>query len=185
MRVDLASVPRGLPLADSDAVVCSALLDLVSRRWMERLLSHCRRPFYASLTVDGCDAWFPRHPADLAVRGAFRRDQHREKGLGLALGVEAVETARAILAARGFEIHEGRSDWRIPRGERRLGGLFAGMTARAAGEAEPNRRGKFEAWMADRARQSKAGKLGIRIGHRDILAFPPGGQAKARTITTS
>jgi len=175
LRVDLARVPRGLPLADSDAVVCSALLDLVSRQWMERLLSHLHRPFYASLTVDGRDAWFPRHPADLAVRKAFRRDQHRDKGLGLALGIEAAGTVRGMLAAMGFETHEARSDWRIPRGETRFGSLFARMTVRAAREAEPGRRGRFEAWMAARAGQASAGNLAIRIGHRDILAFPPGG----------
>jgi hypothetical protein len=72
-----------------DAVVCSALLDLTSRQWMERLFAALRTPFYASLTVDGRDAWFPRHPADLAVRLAFRCDQRREKGFGFALGVDA------------------------------------------------------------------------------------------------
>jgi SAM-dependent methyltransferase len=175
LRVDLARVPRGLPLADCDAVVCSALLDLVSRQWMERLFSHLHRPFYASLTVDGRDAWFPRHQADLAVRTAFRRDQDRDKGLGLALGVAAAGTARALLAARGFETHEARSDWRIPRGETRLASLLARMTAQAAREAEPGRRGRFEAWMAARAGRARAGSLTIRIGHRDILALPPGG----------
>ncbi len=174
-RVDLARVPRGLPLADCDAVVCSALLDLVSRQWMEGLFSRLHRPFYASLTVDGRDAWFPRHPADLAVRTAFRRDQDRDKGLGLALGVAAAGTARALLAARGFETHEARSDWRIPRGETRLARLFARMTAQAARAAEPGRRGRFEAWMAARTGRARVGGLDIRIGHRDIMALPPGG----------
>jgi anti-sigma factor RsiW len=49
------------------------------------------------------------------------------------------------------------------------------MTARAAGEAEPERRGRFEAWMAARTGQARTGDLAIRVGHRDILAFPPGG----------
>jgi SAM-dependent methyltransferase len=171
---DLARAPRGLPLTDVDAVVCSALLDLVSRQWLERLFSRLRRPFYASLTVDGRDGWFPHHPADLAVRRAFRRDQHRDKGLGLALGAEATRTALQILAAKGFQTYEARSDWRIARGEARLGTLFAEMNARAAVQATPERRKRFKAWAAARAGQAIAGKLAIRIGHRDILAFPPG-----------
>jgi hypothetical protein len=172
LPVDLAKAPRGLPLPNVDAVVCSALLDLASRQWMERLFARLHKPFYASLTVDGRDAWFPRHPADLALRRAFKRDQNRDKGLGLALGAEAAQTALRLLATMGFQTHEATSDWRIARGEVSLGTLFAGMTARAASQAEPARRGRFEAWARARASQAIGGKLAIRIGHRDLLALP-------------
>ncbi len=187
LPVDLAEAPRGLPLAEADAVVCSALLDLVSRRWMERLFARLQQPFYASLSVDGRDGWFPCHPADLALRRAFARDQRRDKGLGLALGAEAAPTALQILAARGYETYEAASDWRIARGEVRLSRLFAGMAARAALQAAPERRRSFEAWMAARNGQAFAGKLAIRIGHRDILAFPPAGvrSRAAAPITSS
>jgi len=187
LPVDLAEAPRGLPLAEADAVVCSALLDLVSRRWMERLFARLQQPFYASLSVDGRDGWFPRDLADLALRRAFARDQRRDKGLGLALGAEAAPTALQILAARGYETYEAASDWRIARGEVRLSRLFAGMTAQAALQGEPERRRSFEAWMAARNRQATAGKLAIRIGHRDILAFPPAGarSRRAAPITSS
>ncbi len=78
---DLGRVPHGLPLDTVDAVVCSALLDLVSRAWMARLFTALRVPFYAGLTVNGHDAWTPQHCADPVVRTAFRRDQRRDKGL--------------------------------------------------------------------------------------------------------
>ena len=39
LAIDLAKVPRGVPLDGIDAVVCSALLDLTSRQWMERLFA--------------------------------------------------------------------------------------------------------------------------------------------------
>jgi hypothetical protein len=187
LAIDLAKVPRGVPLDGIDAVVCSALLDLTSRRWMERLFAALRTPFYASLTVDGRDAWFPRHPADLAVRLAFRCDQRREKGLGLALGVDAARVAEELLAASGFETISATSDWRIARGERRLGRVFARMTAQAASQAMPTRVGKIAAWIRARLDQATQARLAIRIGHRDILAFPPRPHVTtgATQITTS
>ena len=187
LAIDLAKVPRGVPLDGIDAVVCSALLDLTSRQWMERLFAALRTPFYASLTVDGRDAWFPRHPADLAVRLAFRRDQRREKGLGLALGVDAARVAEELLAASGFETISATSDWRIARGERSLGRVFARMTAQAASQAMPTRVGKIAAWTRARLDQATQARLAIRIGHCDILAFPPRPHVTtgATQITTS
>src|SRR5262249_48358947 len=156
---------------DVDAVVCSALLDLTSRQWMERLFAAIRTPFYASLTVDGRDTWFPRHPADLAVRLAFRRDQRREKGLGLALGVDAARVAEELLAASGFATFRATSDWHIARGEGSLGRLLARITAQAASQAVPAQAGKIAAWTRARTAQAAQARLAIRIGHCDILAF--------------
>ena len=84
---DLAEAPRGLPLHNVDAVVSSALCDLVSRDWVERLAAALRVPFYAALCVTGRDRFTPPHPADRVVADGFRRDQGRDKGFGgVALG---------------------------------------------------------------------------------------------------
>jgi hypothetical protein len=173
LAIDLAKVPRGLPFEEIDGVVCSALLDLTSRRWMERLFAGLRTPFYASLTVDGRDAWFPHHPADLVIRSAFRSDQRRDKGLGVALGIDAAPVAGEVLAKSGFETFMATSDWRIPRGERSLGRLFARITAQAARRAAPERASKIAQWTKARLGHAAQARLAIRIGHRDILAFPP------------
>jgi hypothetical protein len=169
--VDLSRAPRGL--GQVDAVVCSALLDLVSRDWMERLFAGLRVPFYASLTVDGRDAWYPRHRGDLAVRLAFRRDQRRDKGLGIALGSDASRTAEELLVAAGFEVFTATADWRIARGERRLARLLTRMTAEAAHWAMPLRTAAVATWARTRRAQANLARLSIRIGHGDILAFPP------------
>jgi hypothetical protein len=186
LAIDLAKAPRGLPLDEVDAVTCSALLDLASRHWMERLFEVLCTPFYASMTVDGRDAWFPPHPADATVRLAFRRDQRREKGLGPALGVEATRTAEELLTALGFDTLAADSDWRIVRGERSLGRLLAGMTARAASQAMPARAGTIGNWYRARLDDAGRARLAICIGHSDILGFPPPdrGRAKAARITT-
>jgi SAM-dependent methyltransferase len=154
-------VPTG---ADVDAIVCSALLDLVSARYLERLFDQLAVPFLACLTVDGRDAWLPHHPSDARVRAAFRRDQQRDKGFGPALGTAAPAFALRTLSARGFVTASAPSDWRIPRMALRM--QRALIEGRGMGDAT---------WQEARLRQAMRGRLAITIGHRDILAFPPGG----------
>jgi SAM-dependent methyltransferase len=147
-----------------DAVVCSALLDLVSARYLERLFDQLAVPLLACLTVDGRDAWLPHHPSDARVRAVFRRDQRRDKGFGPALGIAASAFALRALAARGFVTASAPSDWRIPRMALRM--QRALIEGRGMGDAT---------WQEVRLRQAMRGRLAITIGHRDILAFPPGG----------
>jgi SAM-dependent methyltransferase len=159
-----SAVPTALAGSDIDAVVCSALLDLVSARYLERLFEELAVPFLACLTVDGRDAWLPHHPSDAPVRAAVRRDQRRDKGFGPALGTAAPAFALRSLAARGFVTASAPSDWRIPRMALRM--------QRALIEGRGLRDGT---WQEARLRQAMRGRLAITIGHRDILAFPPGG----------
>ncbi len=148
----------------ADAVVCSALLDLVSASWLDRLITQLAVPFLACLTVDGRDTWRPRHPHDARAHTAFRRDQWQDKGLGPALGANACGFALRALAARGFITASAPSDWHIPR------------TALAMQRALIEGRGGGDAiWQQARLRQALRGRLAITIGHRDILALPPGG----------
>jgi SAM-dependent methyltransferase len=150
--------------AGVDAVVCSALLDLVSARYLERLFDQLAVPFLACLAVDGRDTWLPHHPSDALVRTAFRRDQQRDKGFGRALGTTAPAFALNTLAARGFVTASAPSDWRIPRTALRM--QRALIEGRGMDDA---------AWQEARLRQAIRSRLAITIGHRDILAFPTGG----------
>jgi GNAT superfamily N-acetyltransferase len=147
-----------------DGIVCSALLDLVSASWFDRLLDQLSVPLLASLTVDGRDTWRPHHPSDARVLAAFCRDQFRNKGFGAALGPTAPAVALRALAARGFVTASAPSDWRIPRNALSMqGALIEGR-----GFKDPG-------WQDVRLRQAMRGRLAITIGHRDILALPPGG----------
>jgi SAM-dependent methyltransferase len=165
-----------LPLAgEVDGVVCSALLDLVSPAWLARLFDALDVPLLACLSVDGRDAWAPPHPADALVRAAFRRDQRRDKGFGPALGSAAPSVALQLLAARGFVTASAPSDWRIPRDALRMQRAMIEGTAEAARKARPARATVVAEWQEARLRQAMRARLAIRIGHRDILALPPGG----------
>jgi SAM-dependent methyltransferase len=168
--VDLA---RGVKLAGQHAVVCSALLDLVSADWIDALAAQLRVPLLACLSVDGRDALLPRHAGDTLVQAGFRRDQQRDKGLGPALGRRAPAVLHAALAARGFTLASAGSDWRIPRGATAMLAALVRGHAEAAARQMPQRRGAIAAWQAARLRQIGRGRLAIRVGHRDILALPP------------
>jgi len=162
--IDLAGAPGGLPLAEMDGVVCSALLDLVSAAWLERLVAALHVPLLACLAVD---------PLDARVRSGFRRDQARDKGFGPALGPHAPAVLHAALEARGFAVASAPSGWRIPPSALGMLGALVPGHAEAAARAHPAQRGAIDAWRKARMRQAIAGRLAIRVGHRDSLGLPP------------
>jgi SAM-dependent methyltransferase len=182
---DLADAPANLPLHEADAVVNSALCDLVSRPWVERMATALRVPFYAALCVDGRDRFSPPHPADAVVARGFRRDQRRDKGFdGPALGAAAPAALAQAFAAEGFAVETAASDW-VVRGRGAappglppaaaapfLSRLVSGRAA-AALEAAPLRDARrVSDWTEARGERIARGGLDARIGHRDVLALP-------------
>ena len=175
---DLSHAPANLPLARVDAVVCTALCDLVSQGWIEALAAACARhrlPFYAALNVTGRERFMPPYPGDAIVARGFRRDQRRDKGFhGPALGPAAPDAIAATFAAQGYAVHRAPSDWIIDRRAR----LFAREIATGHGAAalawERRAEPVIEDWIDARRAQAEDGMLSIRIGHQDILALPPG-----------
>ncbi len=175
LALDLAHAPAGLPLAQVDAVLCSALLDLVSAAWLERFAAALRTPFLAGLSVDGRDAWLPHHPADAIATAGFRRDQGRDKGFGRALGTHAPSVTRRTLAECGFAVISAPADWRVPRSALRMARALVRGRADGARTALPAHHAAITTWEAARLRQAIQGQLAIRVGHRDILALPEKG----------
>ncbi|WP_149541143.1 class I SAM-dependent methyltransferase [Siccirubricoccus phaeus] len=183
LAADLAEAPLVLPLASHDAVVSSALCDLVSAAWVERMAAALRLPFYASLCVDGREVFSPPHPADALVLSAFRRDQGREKGFGgPALGARAPAAIAAAFGARGFTLHRGASDWQVrARGPQPMDipphpFLTELVLGHALAARRQERRGAAAIgdWTDVRLNQIAMRLLSLRIGHRDLLAVPPG-----------
>lgn len=177
LRRGALSAPGAVPLKGVDAVVCSALLDLVSAAWIEGFADRLRVPLLACLSVDGRDLMLPRHAGDGVVARGFRRDQGREKGFGgPALGARADAALRAALRARGFAVSGAVSDWRIPpRATAMLMELVDGH-AGAALRWLPGRAKAIGDWHRTRLDQAARGALAMRVGHRDTLALPSGGR---------
>ncbi len=183
---DLADAPDNLPLRETDAVVNSALCDLVSRPWVERMAATLRVPFYAALCVDGRDRFSPPHPDDALVARGFRRDQRRNKGFGgAALGAEAPAAVAEAFRARGFAVETAASDWAVRgRGAAApglpldaaapfLSRLVAGRAAAALAAGPGRDARRVSAWGEARQERIARRGLGARIGHRDVLAVPP------------
>jgi SAM-dependent methyltransferase len=173
---DLREAPDNLPLHAVDAVVNTALCDLVSRDWVQRMAAACaarRLPFYAALNVTGRERFSPPRPGDALVARGFARDQARDKGFGgIALGPQAPAAIAEAFEARGYDVHRAPSDWVIPRQAREMAVALSDGHARAAMARERREERRIARWMLDRAADGREGRLSVRVGHQDVLALP-------------
>lgn len=165
---DLRAPLDDLPAAD--AVVASALLDLVDAGFLDRLrdLVVARRvPLLVTLSVDGRLEWARSDPDDAQVHAWFRAHQDTDRGFGPSVGVRAVPALVSRFAGAPFELRTAPSDWVLPGTESAFLGEMRRGIAEAAGEmaADP---GVVRAWV--RRRAALGG--GLRVGHLDLLALP-------------
>ncbi len=153
-----------------DLVTGAALLDLASKRWLERFaaaLVSQRLPLYAVLTYDGREKWRPEHPADARMLAAFHHHQRGDKGFGPAAGPDATEIMAEAFRKSGFAVSIGESLWQL--GEEHRGLLTALLEGSAAAVRET---GHVDgATIADwlEARRSIQSAM---VGHLDLWARP-------------
>lgn len=153
-----------------DLVTAAALLDLASKRWLERFaaaLASQRLPLYTVLTYDGRERWQPEHPADARMLAAFHHHQRSDKGFGPAAGPDATEIAAEAFRKAGFAVSIGESPWQLGKRQRRLMQALAEGSAGAVGETGHVDPGAIAGWLA--ARLESASCL---IGHLDLWARP-------------
>lgn len=162
-----------LPLDGAGLVTASALFDLVSAGWLDALLDRViglRLPLYAALTYDGAMGWTPALAADAAVTAGFNQHQLGDKGFGPALGPGATDHAAARLRAAGYVVTEAESAWQLGPQEGALQAELLAGIAQAAAEVGVD--DAAEGWLQARTQAVAQGRC--RIGHRDLLALPPG-----------
>jgi SAM-dependent methyltransferase len=165
-------------------VTASALLDLVSAEWLDRLVIEVaarRLPFYAALNYDGRVSFDPADPLDAAVIAAVNLHQQTDKGFGPALGPGAAEAAIARFQAADYAVVHGRSDWHLsPRDHGIQRDMLAGW-AGAAREIGAVSLPDAAAWLTRRRDLLAAGRSTIKVGHVDIFARPIGTRAAERS----
>jgi hypothetical protein len=159
-----------------DLVATSALLDLVSAVWLDRLVAaagRLSRPVYAALSYDGAVALTPPARHDAIVIDAVNRHQRTDKGFGPALGPDAAQTAPEQFRRAGFAVLQGRSDWRFDVDDRDIQIEMLAGWARAAGEIGVDS-AIIEEWLCERRNHVTAGCSQMRVGHIDFFATPTG-----------
>ena len=175
VHVDLARDLGTLDLADVDVVATSALLDLVSSAWLDELVGRCARSgvaVYASLSVDGRISFTPVDEDDDTVCAAFAKDQHRDKGFGLALGSEAAGVFARALDHASYATLFARSDWQLGPGDVDTQTAFLDGMREAASQAEPTGQARWEAWYRRRCAFVAESRSRLCVGHRDVLGLP-------------
>jgi len=160
-----------------DLITASALLDLVSAAWLERLAVEIAArsiPLYAALSYDGRVELGPADPFDAAIIAAVNVHQRTDKGFGPALGPTAASVAIARFESLGYSVIHGASDWVIGPDSRDIQTeIFAGW-ASAVRELGDLSLADTAGWLARRRGAVTAGRSSIRVGHIDVFARPIG-----------
>ena len=174
LQLDLAADLDLLPSESVDLVTCSALLDLVSQDWLERVASQfSKAALYLALTVDGRITFDPGLPEDEEVLDLVARHHRRDKSFGPALGYEAAQSAAQILRRIGHEVHLAAADWRLGPEQSRL--ICA--VADGYGEAALEQSAPQDATAAERIRRWRQARHDLpdqrlTVGHLDLLSLP-------------
>lgn len=163
--------------AGADLITTSALLDLVSGDWLNRLARAAaarRWPVYAALTYDGRAELAPADPTDRRILDAVNRHQRTDKGFGPALGPSAAQTAIEAFERVGYAVSHGLADWELGPTDREIQTeVLSGWAgaAREVGELPPR---EIVDWLERRRGLIAAGRSSLRVGHVDLLACPTG-----------
>ena len=165
------SVVEELPLSGARLVTASALFDLTSQEFLDRLCERIAAQgtgLYAALNYDGTTQWQPSHPLDEQVLDAFNNDQRRDKGFGAALGPDATRAIQLALEPRGYSVQIASSPWQLDGSNAELVSALINGIADAVQEtldAEP-----LAQWRKFRLDNAQSGTC--IVGHTDLLALP-------------
>jgi SAM-dependent methyltransferase len=175
--LDLVTIDRPELFADRHLVTASALLDLVSASWLDRLAAHCRNvgaTALFALNYNGQSACTPAEPEDEEVRALMNRHQNTDKGLGgVAAGPAAVDSAERSFTAMGYHVRREKSDWRLVPEQGDLQRQLIEGWAHAAVEIDPGTRSWVDGWLARRLAHVDAERSHVVVGHDDLAAWLP------------
>jgi SAM-dependent methyltransferase len=176
LHADLSRNLEDVLQQPADLITNSALLDLVSDEWLDRLVACASArecSVYAALNYDGRIELSPAHPLDEAVANAVNRHQRRNKGFGPALGPAAAEAAIAKFMQRGFSVVHGPSDWIASEQDRNFQSAIVKGWAEAARDIDTLAASDLDGWLSFRQSEIAAGRSTLRVGHIDFFASPP------------
>jgi hypothetical protein len=158
-----------------DLVATSALLDLVSAAWLNRLAAAVAVrsiPLYAALSYHGRTGFDPPDPLDTAVASSVDAHQRTDKGFGPALGPAAADFALTSFEALGYSVITGASDWVMGPKDRHMQTALLDGWVRAAHDIGRLSGHDIGAWLTRRRAMIAAGRSTLLVGHVDFFAVP-------------
>ena len=173
--IDLACDLENALVEPADLIVTSALLDLVSIDWLQRLVSIAvarQILFYAAFTYDGRVVLDPDDPLDAPIIEAANQHQLRDKGFGPALGPDASRESIALFERSGYSVVQGRADWMFGPEDRAIQLSILDGWAAVAHELGRLPPPDIEAWLMRRRDFVSAGRSSMLVGHVDVFAAP-------------
>jgi len=186
---DLATHEWG-DMAGADLVTASALLDLTSEHWLDRLVTACAARgcgVLCALTYNGRISWSEGRlddPSvgpgtggtvqdDLLVREAVNAHQAGDKGFGPALGPAAAALAEERFRLAGYRTTLHESAWRLGGEDRPIVERLIEGWAGAAAAMRPNDEARIRVWAEAKRTVVETGAFSLTVGHHDLLALPP------------
>jgi SAM-dependent methyltransferase len=172
-QLDLMQDLGAVPFDECDLITASALFDLVSEAWVDRLAKKCaeakiRYGLFAT-SVDGYISWTPVEPDDNTVSALFNAHMRRDKGFGPALGQDAPQTIEKCFAAAGYRVFFGDSAWRLAAEDAELQSHLLHGYVEASVEQAPEKAEMVRDWAARRRTHIAQGNSELIVGHRDVL----------------
>jgi len=162
-------------LGGASLLTASALLDMLTRAELERLVAVCTAagcPVLLSLSVVGQVDLTPADPLDAVVTAAFNAHQRRTTGGRRLLGPDAVGVAAALFARFGAAVLVRPSPWRLGPADAGLAAAwFTGWLA-AACEQRPELAAATQDYARRRREAAAAGRLHVVVHHQDLLVRP-------------
>jgi hypothetical protein len=160
-----------------DVVTASALLDLVSEEWLDRLVTEIavrRLALYASLIYDGRIAFTPKDKFDKQVIAAVNTHQRTDKGFGPALGPDAAHQAADRFRTLGYAVEVSESDWNLTAADKAIQIELLDGYAGAARSTGRLSLSDLVGWLTRRRAAVAAGEATLLVGHIDFFAAPIG-----------
>ncbi|HEX6762929.1 MAG TPA: class I SAM-dependent methyltransferase [Gaiellaceae bacterium] len=173
-RVSDVTELRPGDLAGATLVTASALLDLLARDELARLIDACAGAGCAvlfALSVTGRVRLLPADPLDARIAAAFDAHQRRTTPRGRLLGPDAVKAAAEGFHSLGADVVVRSSPWRLGATESDLVVEWLAGWVAAACEQDPGLARDADLYHRRRTRQAAAGILAVTVGHADLLVL--------------
>ena len=172
-RLDLVRDGERLDFPGVQLVTASALLDLVSAEWLERLARRCAQwgaAVFIVLSYDGRIVWEPALAGDERVREQVNRHQRTDKGFGPALGPDAAAMLAILLRTLGYWVMLRPSPWFLEPEQIDMQTALLEGWVEAARHIAPVEE-DWADWRAQRLDWIQQGKSRLRVGHWDLFAY--------------